>query len=90
MSDHDNLCPALALGLSHALKDIAVLGIQLRRAMLEINDGRQNRLPGRLISGCGLHGRKLLRLTRMDSVFRVHNSLVEGLDSHFIPRAQAS
>ena len=33
--------------------------------------------------------RKLLRLTRMDSVFRVHASLAEGLDSHFIPRARA-
>ncbi len=33
--------------------------------------------------------RKMLRLTRMDSVFRIHASVNDGLDSHFIPRARA-
>lgn len=33
--------------------------------------------------------RKVLRLTRMDSIFKIHASVQEGLDSHFAPRRNA-
>ena len=34
--------------------------------------------------------RKLLRLTHMDDVFRIHQTLTEGLDAHFVPRAKTA
>ena len=34
--------------------------------------------------------RKLLRLTHMDDVFRIHHTLTEGLDAHFVPRARTA
>lgn len=33
--------------------------------------------------------RKVLRMTRMDTVFRVHTTVAEGLDVHFVPRMNA-
>ena len=49
--------------------------------------GRHRRLE---LCAPGPAVRKLLRMTRMDGVFRIHQTLTEGLDAHFVPRAKTA
>ena len=62
--------------------DSAALGV-LNNLMKQVGRGRRLELCGPTPPA-----RKLLRLTRMDTVFRIHGSVTEGLDFHFAPRAR--
>ncbi len=48
--------------------------------------GRDGRLE---LCGLAPRVRKIMRLSRLDGVFRIHHDLNAGLDAHFAPRARA-